>query len=225
MLGWVPWTLACFPSVFAWQLWAASGRKPLLWCIYILPDVAPWQGYMSCDGNSCPRCKKTVFLLQEQRRGWLMHVDIIAASWFLVILGWKPNPHVGLVTFCDANAFCMNLPWACIRHCKEWTAVYLTALFGDFLNSEHKEACVPKQVWHHKWGFSLLHSESALVIQFIIPLTKSDVSGSLRLPKIIMLFFAVLSTNILSHFVGHRIYLSICISKHILKSFFIILKD
>ena len=109
-------------------------------------------------------------------------------SWYLVLLGWKPNPHVGLATFCDASTFCMNPPRAGTRHCEELSVDYLTALFRDFLNSDHKECCVPKQVWHHEWGFSLLQSESPPIIQLISLLAKSGV-GTLRFPKIITGFF------------------------------------
>lgn len=133
-------------------------------------------------------------------------------SWYLVLLGWKPNPHVGLATFCDASTFCMNPPRAGTRHCEELSVDYLTALFRDFLNSDHKECCVPKQVWHHEWGFSLLQSESPPIIQLISLLAKSGV-GTLRFPKIITGFFfflLVLSTNTLSHSVGQSIYLLIC---------------
>lgn len=66
---------------FLFNLTALSGlqmKTPV--DIYILPEVAPWQGYMSCDGTSCPRCKKAVFILQEQRRGRRIHGGITAAS-------------------------------------------------------------------------------------------------------------------------------------------------
>lgn len=95
--------------------------------LYILPDVAPWQGYISCNGNPSPRCKK-IFSSFKSKAGKvdacghnICQLFPFPASWYLVLLGWKPNPHVGLATFCDASSFCMNPPLG--RHQTLWGVV------------------------------------------------------------------------------------------------------
>lgn len=127
--------------------------------IYIHPDVAPRQCYISCDGNSCPRWKKTVFILQEQSRmGWGWYVwtkqlPAVPLPCLLVLsapgLEAQSSCWSGNILWCQH--FLYESPWVRTRHWKDWSVGSLTALFKDFLNSDHKEGCVPKQVWHHKW--------------------------------------------------------------------------
>ena len=142
------------------------------------PDRATW----AAMAIPVPDVRR-LFSSFKSKVGRLMRVDIASASCSPFL------PPGTSVTGLEAQSSCWpgNILW-CQHFLHEsppgqapdtvrnglWSTWLLYS--GIFLNSDHKEGCVPKQVWHHEWGFSLLQSEPAPVIGQIRCLQNPQVS-------------------------------------------------